>query len=100
MCLAVPLQILRITGERTAMVRQAHSEMEVDVSLLDDPRPGEFVIVHAGFAIQILELQEAEERLELFRRIGEAVPGGAAPGTETAGRARPDESMGSPGQDG
>jgi hydrogenase expression/formation protein HypC len=71
MCLAVPMKILRLLGEGRAAVAQGGVEIEVDVSLLTDPVPGDHVIVHAGYAIEILALQEADERLALFRRMAE-----------------------------
>jgi hydrogenase expression/formation protein HypC len=54
-----------------ALVSQGNVTVEIDVSLLHDPKPGDHVIVHAGFAIEILSLTEAEERLELFRKLAE-----------------------------
>lgn len=71
MCLAVPMRISRLLGSGRAVVAQGPVEVEVDVSLLSDPKPGDHVIVHAGYAIESLALQEAEERLALFRRMAE-----------------------------
>ena len=71
MCLAVPLKIVRLSMPGKAIVAQGKGELEVDVSLVEDPRPGDHVIVHAGFAIEILSLQEAGERLRLFRQMAE-----------------------------
>jgi len=45
------------------------SRHEVDLSLLDDPRMGDYVIVHAGFAIEKLDVEEANERLKLFEEL-------------------------------
>ncbi len=71
MCLAVPLKILRLQEAGKAIVAQGSAELEVDVSLIENPQPGDHVIVHAGYAIEILSLQEAGERLELFRQMAE-----------------------------
>lgn len=71
MCLAVPMRISRLLESGRAVVAQGTVEIEVDVSLLSDPQPGDHVIVHAGYAIESLALQEAEERLALFRRMAE-----------------------------
>jgi hydrogenase expression/formation protein HypC len=71
MCLATPMRIDTILGGGRAVVSQGGVSVEIDVSLLHDPKPGDHVIVHAGFAIEILSLTEAEERLELFRRLAE-----------------------------
>ncbi len=75
MCLAVPVKILRLLDGGKAVVAQGSGELRVDVSLLENPKPGDHVIVHAGFAIEILSLQEAEERLELFRKMDELAEG-------------------------
>jgi len=45
------------------------TSVDVDVSLIEDPQLGEFVIVHAGFAIQRLDEAEADERLALFEEL-------------------------------
>jgi hydrogenase expression/formation protein HypC len=71
MCLATPMRIEKIVEGKRAIVSQGNVNVEVDVSLLPDPQPGDHVIVHAGFAIEILSLTEAEERLALFRRLAE-----------------------------
>jgi len=71
MCLATPMRIDSILDGGRALVSQGNVTVEIDVSLLHDPKPGDHVIVHAGFAIEILSLTEAEERLELFRKLAE-----------------------------
>ena len=71
MCLAIPMRISRLLESGRAIVSQGPVEVEVDVSLLSDPKAGDHVIVHAGYAIESLALQEAEERLALFRRMAE-----------------------------
>jgi hydrogenase expression/formation protein HypC len=65
------MKIERIVDERRAIVSEGAVNVEVDISLLKDPRPGDHVIVHAGYAIETLSLAEAEERLELFRQLAE-----------------------------
>ncbi|MGA2641342.1 MAG: HypC/HybG/HupF family hydrogenase formation chaperone [Spirochaetia bacterium] len=71
MCLATPMKIERILDARRAIVSEGKVQVEIDVSLLKDPRPGDHVIVHAGYAIETLSLADAEERLELFRKLAE-----------------------------
>lgn len=48
------------------------SRHEVDLSLIEDPRPGDYVIVHAGFAIEKLDAAEADARLRLFEELAES----------------------------
>ncbi len=69
MCLAVPLELTEILDSRTAVARSGEVSLEVDVSLLRDPVPGDFVIVHAGFAIEKLDEDEASETLALFDEL-------------------------------
>jgi hydrogenase expression/formation protein HypC len=72
MCLATPMRIEKVLeGKKRALVSQGKVTVEIDVSLLPDPQPGTYVIVHAGFAIETLSGVEAEERLELFKRLAE-----------------------------
>ena len=51
MCLAVPVQILEIKDE-TAVVEIAGNFREVNICLIENPRVGEYVLLHAGFAIE------------------------------------------------
>lgn len=69
MCLATPMKIEKIVDARRAIVSEGNVQVEIDVSLLDNPQPGDHVIVHAGYAIETLTLADAEERLELFRKL-------------------------------
>ena len=71
MCLATPVRIEKLVGEKRAVVSQGKVTVEVDVSLLQNAKPGDHVIVHAGYAIETLTLSEAEERLALFRTLAE-----------------------------
>ena len=66
MCLAVPLRIEAIHQNNTASVKQGKSNLDVDISLLENASVGDYVIVHAGYAIEVLETNEAEERLDMF----------------------------------
>jgi hydrogenase expression/formation protein HypC len=45
------------------------STQVVDISLIEDPRVGDYVIIHAGFAIERLDPEEADTRLELFEEL-------------------------------
>ncbi len=69
MCLAVPLEISKILDEERALVKQGLGELEIKISLLHEPKPGDFIIVHAGFGIEKLDLEESNKILELFSEI-------------------------------
>ena len=67
MCLAVPAKILEIKG-KYAKVDFGGLTKEVDISLVD-AKVGHYVIIHAGFAIQIMDEKEAEETLAMFNEM-------------------------------
>ncbi len=71
MCLGVPAKILE-TGGGAAVVELGGVRREISVMLLDDVSAGEWVIVHAGFAIEKLSEEEAAQTLALFREIADA----------------------------
>ena len=66
MCLAVPLQVAIIHKDGTASVKQGDSFLNVDISLLEEVSEDDFVIVHAGYAIEVLDIDEAQVRLDMF----------------------------------
>jgi hydrogenase expression/formation protein HypC len=70
MCLAVPLEVISIAGRR-ARVRSSGVELEAALDLVEDVAVGDYVIVHAGFAIQTLSAAEAAETLAILQRLGD-----------------------------
>jgi hydrogenase expression/formation protein HypC len=68
MCLAVPAKVVELRGD-TATVDMEGVRREVSVLLVPDIRAGEYVIVHAGFAIGKLDEREALESLKLIRQV-------------------------------
>lgn len=75
MCLAVPAEVKSIDGVM-ATVDFGGVTRTANISLVD-AKVGEFVIVHAGYAIQVLDRDEAEKTLELFREMLEQGDAGA-----------------------
>jgi hydrogenase expression/formation protein HypC len=69
MCLGIPMRIVALAGT-TATVEVADVRQQCDVSLTPEAAVGRYVIVHAGFAIEVLDEDEAAETLALFRHIG------------------------------
>ncbi len=57
MCLAIPAKIIRINKNK-AEVKSMGVSKEIDISLVPSVSKGDFVIVHAGFAIQILDKED------------------------------------------
>lgn len=67
MCLGVPAQILEIDGD-IAKVDFGGVKRMANVSLVE-AKVGDYVIVHAGYAIQVLDKSDAEETLNMFKQI-------------------------------
>ncbi|MBP1768363.1 MAG: hypothetical protein A2Y69_09940 [Candidatus Aminicenantes bacterium RBG_13_59_9] len=72
MCLAIPAQVTEIDADGRGKIDYLGTKVKVDFSLLENIRPGDWVIVHAGFAITRLDEEEARETLSLLREIAEA----------------------------
>lgn len=68
MCLAVPMELMSIAGE-LGVVELGGARTEVRLTLLEEPKVGDFVIVHAGFAIQKLDREQAEKDLALMADV-------------------------------
>jgi hydrogenase expression/formation protein HypC len=74
MCLAIPGQVIEFVDEpnRLARVDVAGVLRTVNVGLLDDARPGDWVLIHVGFALSKVDEEEAQATLGLLERMGEA----------------------------
>jgi hydrogenase expression/formation protein HypC len=68
MCVAVPGKVIEIDDTR-GKVDIMGNVVEADFGLLENPAVGEYVIVHAGFAIQRVDADDARETQELWREI-------------------------------
>ncbi|MCX7847069.1 MAG: HypC/HybG/HupF family hydrogenase formation chaperone [bacterium] len=69
MCLALPGEVVALLGEGMARVRFGETEMTVSLALVEEVKPGDFVVAHAGFAITKLDREEAEATLQLWREL-------------------------------
>jgi hydrogenase expression/formation protein HypC len=68
MCLAIPAKIMEINGEKANVDFGQGVLREVNVSLVE-AKIGAYVLVHAGYAIQIIEEQDAKETLSIWNSI-------------------------------
>ncbi|NLV23732.1 MAG: HypC/HybG/HupF family hydrogenase formation chaperone [Deltaproteobacteria bacterium] len=71
MCLAVPMKIISLEAD-SALCEIDDVRRRASVTLIEDPRIGDYVLVHAGYAIEKLIEKEAEETLSLFREMSQA----------------------------
>ncbi len=70
MCLAVPLRLAEIEGNDAVGERDG-IRRKVRVDFIKEPKVGDYVIVHAGFAIERLSAEQAEEDLAIAREVEE-----------------------------
>lgn len=68
MCLAIPMRIESIEGD-FAIVETASARRRISVTLLEAPRINDYVLVHAGFAIQKIDERLAQETIELLNKM-------------------------------
>lgn len=70
MCLAVPLKIISIKG-KIGIGELGGVRKKVSLMLLDKVKIGDYVLLHAGFAISKIEAKEAEQLLQLLKEVNE-----------------------------
>ncbi|MGH9398210.1 MAG: HypC/HybG/HupF family hydrogenase formation chaperone [Terriglobia bacterium] len=75
MCLAIPGKILDLIQEshHTALVDVAGVRRRVDLGLLqdEDPRPGDWVLIHVGFALSKISEEDALDQMRTLEMLGE-----------------------------
>ncbi len=74
MCLAIPGQIISLSDDGDPLMRTGHigfSGISKDISLayVPEAKIGDFVIVHAGFALSVLDAEEAQASLQAFQEL-------------------------------
>ncbi len=81
MCLAIPMQVIEVQGgsdslldPKVAIVAADGMQKEIRLDLVDrEPAVGDYLIIHAGFAINCLDAQDAEKNLALMREMAAAM---------------------------
>ena len=73
MCLAIPTLITSIEGT-TARAEIGGVERTVSLALTPEAQVGDYVLIHTGFAIGVLDEEEAQETLRLFEELAEFYP--------------------------
>jgi hydrogenase expression/formation protein HypC len=69
MCLAVPARVVALLGDQWVETEVGGIRSRVSSALIDEVALGDYLIVHAGFAIARLDVEEAEKSLALFEEI-------------------------------
>jgi hydrogenase expression/formation protein HypC len=68
MCLAIPMKLVAVEGN-SGRVLEGGVQREVRLDLVEEPEVGQYLLIHAGYAIQVLDEQEARQTLELIRQV-------------------------------
>ncbi len=68
MCLAIPGKVIQIE-DNTAYVEFGSIKRKIDIRLLEDIKEGDYVLVHAGFAIEKVDEEEAVKTLKIFENL-------------------------------
>ena len=73
MCLAIPMQIVEVKPKGMAHATAMGAERDVALDLTPQAGVGDYVLVHAGFAIEVVDEQYAAETLELIKEMADLV---------------------------
>ena len=65
MCLAVPLKLIEI-NEDMGTIESGGIKRKVNLSIVKNPKIGDYVVVHAGFAISIMDSEEGQKTLDMI----------------------------------
>lgn len=72
MCIAVPAKIEEILGS-DAIINYNGIKVKANIMFIENPKVGEYVLVHAGCAIQKIDEEYARETLDIFKELSEAI---------------------------
>ena len=72
MCLAIPVKVVAVGDDETAIVDLGGVRKEISLALLTDVQVGDYVILHVGYALSKLDPEEAEKTLALFAEMNAA----------------------------
>ncbi|HLA35222.1 MAG TPA: HypC/HybG/HupF family hydrogenase formation chaperone [Rhodocyclaceae bacterium] len=69
MCIALPVRVVELLDGQNALVDLDGVKKTISLALVDAIQPGDYVIVHVGYALSKLDTDEAEKTLALFAEI-------------------------------
>jgi len=72
MCLAIPACVTKLLDDDMALANVGGASRSVSLSLVEDVKVGDYVIVHVGYALSRMDPEEAEKTLKLFDEMNEA----------------------------
>jgi hydrogenase expression/formation protein HypC len=71
MCLAIPVQVTELLDGEMARVTLDGVKKDISLALVDDVKPGDYVILHVGYALNKIDAEEAEKTLALLAQAGQ-----------------------------
>jgi hydrogenase expression/formation protein HypC len=69
MCLAKPLKLATVSPDNTGTIEIPGGSLTIGLDLVPDAKPGNYVLVHAGMAIELLDDSDAESILEDYKNF-------------------------------
>ena len=69
MCLGIAMKIVELVGKDEAIVELSSVRRKISIRLLPELKVGDYAIIHAGFAIQKVDEDEAMEQLAIYREM-------------------------------
>jgi hydrogenase expression/formation protein HypC len=84
MCLAIPARVIEMRGDDHALVDLGGVRKAVSLALVPEARVGDYVIVHVGHALTLVDPEEAARTLELFAGLQDAEAAAGATAERTA----------------
>lgn len=82
MCLAIPGQVVDVR-DGTATIDMMGVRRDISLSLTPSARIGDWVLVHAGFAIEVIDAEQAEETIQIVRELDELASEDLGPSAST-----------------
>ena len=71
MCLAIPARVVELLDDDKATVDMGGVQKAISLALVEDVAPGDYVIIHVGYALNKLDPEEAERTLALIAAAGD-----------------------------
>ena len=71
MCLGIPMRVVEIISTDKARVETGKVTIDVSTQLVEEIKIGDYVIIHAGFALQVMDMKAAEETLDLLDQMAQ-----------------------------
>lgn len=68
MCLAIPVKVVKVK-KTLAEVDMSGVKRQADIRFLENIKPGDYILLHAGFAIEKIDEKEARETLKLLKNV-------------------------------